>query len=1391
MTKKLIKNVSALAIGASLVTSTIVITPTTLPTTAKADSEAEGILNGLTPEQRDALKALTTNEKTGLHLEKSVNLNETKEVSVIVEFKEKTQKVAILEAQLKGKTLSTAAAKTKINDNHTIFKKDLETIFQENGKQKNSSYEINRTYKHAFNGVSMKLPANQVANLLKSNVVRAVYSDMKVQVEPPVELKEDKSSETSMKPYMADSVPFLGVDKLHQEGFTGKGVKVAVIDTGIDYNHPDLKNAYIGGFDFVDNDSDPMETTYEDWQKSDKPETDEDGNTFYTEHGTHVSGTISGQAANNSEYKTKGVAPDADIYGYRVLGPYGSGYSENVIAAIDKAVADGMDVMNLSLGARYNDPLYPTSIAINNAVLSGVTAVVSAGNSGSNMYTVGSPGTAALALTVGASDVSIELSNFTGKLTGQENITADLRLLAKGYEDDISKLANQTLEMVDVGLGGPTDYTGKDVKGKIALISRGSYALIEKVETAKKQGAVAALLYNNNPTEGHIPSYLGEGLHSLPTFSVTNKEGLTLKEKVSAGHKSLTFTDMKKIKTEGDTLAGFSSRGPSRVNYDIKPEITAPGVGVMSTIPSDIINKDKGDDYKLAYARLSGTSMAAPHVAGIAALMLQANKDLQPEDIKSILMNTADPLKGNYSVFEVGAGRVDPYEAIHANTKIKVFDKTEWNVDGKEKEIDEKTGAISFGSVPFSGKDFKDSRDVMIYNNDSRGKTFDVNVTFHTNLRGSKDAAKNGVKVTTDSSITVNGKSEKKSNVSISMPKEAEKGTYEGYVVYTNRENPTESYQIPFAVRYVEEGFETFTLSSPVLTTNNDVYDFEPITSVGATFVLKSHMRMIDVLLVDPKTGKDIGFLGSLDGIQVEDNTPVTIKSLFNGQYYPLTKDKDQPISTKLVKAKEGHYKIRMVGTNDNGKVFNAPQQDVFIDNTSPEKWDIKVAGEKAGTPFIEYKPNQKELSVSGFVFDKEIEKMKAVKIPFNQSKNNLYYETNEPKSKEDETKPPMKIALDEKGKFVNKIKVNNSVQPLLVHFDVMDAPKNFEGFFSNKEYALVKQGTPYVFGKPNKTISKEGDKVTFTLTANNVTNLKDAVFNFGIDESSMEVVDIKLTAAAKKLGVKKFNVKTREIGNDIEKTNISINFDGKRTVTGDIPMVDVTVKFEGDEDERLHAFGELKDMKSTFTDKRGKVTSPFTLVNKVFVAPSFSQAEGTLAATGFYDENGNLKKGVNYDKVGAKVTIKDHKGKKYTSSLNRDGQFLVTELPITKYEFTATVDVPGHFNTNTMFQAGIASNGRYYGELKDLHLVDAVAGDVNKDHVIDVMDAIALEENWKSNKRSADINFDGKVDVNDFAFVESNYLLQNDTVDGKVPTPKVEYKGKTLESIKRALGIR
>ncbi|WP_142350402.1 S8 family serine peptidase [Bacillus sp. AFS029533] len=629
---KIVKSMTVLALSSSFLLASF--GNVTNVSKAVSSTNVEDMLAKLTPTQRAALNQLSTNESTGLKISSDKDLNTTEQANVIVEFVHKPAKVAQIEASLEGQQLSATEATQLVDQDHNTFQEDVDQILTDENNSK-VNYKINRIYEHSFNGVSISLPANQIKNLLKSKAVKNVWSDETFSINPP-NLKEQseqlKADEFNIENYS----PYDGLDRLHAEGYTGKGIKIGILDTGIDYNHPDLKDAYKGGYDFVDNDNDPMEATYADWKKSGKPEIS-GSNTFYTEHGTHVAGIIGSRGVADTEYKTVGAAPEADIYSYRVLGPYGSGKGADIIAALDKAVSDGMDIINMSLGATINDPLFATSVAVNNAVLSGVTTVVAAGNSGNGMYTLGSPGSSALALTVGASTSAIDLFQFSGF---QNSKKYTIRELARNYTDDLTALKGKTFNLVDVGLGKGVDYNGKDVKGKIAFIQRGDTSFIDKIKLAKAKGAVAVIIYNNdvNKAEGIIQGYVGESLLAIPTFSMSNEDGLAISNAIKQGSSDFTFGDYTKFKTPEDELTTFSSRGPSRINYDIKPEVTAPGAAILSTVPFYVNNKtgdgSKPEDYKIAYERLSGTSMATPYVAGVSALLLQSNKNLQPADIK-------------------------------------------------------------------------------------------------------------------------------------------------------------------------------------------------------------------------------------------------------------------------------------------------------------------------------------------------------------------------------------------------------------------------------------------------------------------------------------------------------------------------------------------------------------------------------------------------------------------------------------------------------------------------------------------------------------------------------------------------------------------------------------
>ncbi|MDQ0207043.1 S8 family serine peptidase [Alkalicoccobacillus murimartini] len=475
---------------------------------------------------------------------------------------------------------------------------------------------IRKTFSTLYNGFSLSVPKKDLASVKALKYVERV------------------DEVATYQAALEESVPFIGAGSvrgmLDESGhrLTGEGVKVAVIDTGIDYTHPDLMQNYKGGYDLIDSDGDPMETL----ARQGPP----------TLHGTHVAGII---AANG---RVQGVAPEAEIYAYRALGPGGQGTTEQVIEAIEKAVEDDVDVLNLSLGNTVNGPDWPTSLALDKAVDAGVVAVTSSGNSGPGMWTVGSPGTAQKAISVGASAPPMQTPYITIPSKDKE---LELNAL-KGAE---RWTLTRDFEFVPAGYGMEDDYSEVEVRGRIALVKRGRISFQEKVKAAVKAGAVGVLIYNN--TSGSFVGGL-EQPSSLPAGTLSQEDGEWLLNELESTHSSTIRTMYRK---EQDFLAPFSSRGPVTFSWEVKPDLVAPGMSIDSTVPG-------------GYTGLDGTSMSSPHVAGAAALLVQAHPDWTPEQVKAALMNSAKQLMNKenkpYAPHEQGAGRLQVDKALKLDTLV-------------------------------------------------------------------------------------------------------------------------------------------------------------------------------------------------------------------------------------------------------------------------------------------------------------------------------------------------------------------------------------------------------------------------------------------------------------------------------------------------------------------------------------------------------------------------------------------------------------------------------------------------------------------------------------------------------------------------------------------------
>jgi len=1427
------------------------------PYELKSVNNAEEILKNLSSEQRKALEQLEASST--FTISPDINVNSPELVKVIVEFEQAPVKIEVMKQAAKGKELSTATANEKVEQSHKAFKEHVQAlkVKKDTTEYKVEDVNITREYKNAINGVAMTLPGMAVKDLLQSGVVKHIFKDYEVKVDPPVETQE------AIEPKMGDSIPQIGVDKLHAENITGKGIKVGVLDTGIDYNHPDLKDVYRGGYDFVDDDADPMETTYQDWIDAGEPI--EPGYVYYTNHGTHVAGTIAAQQKNDVDYAVKGVAPEVDLYAYRVLGPWGGGNTAGILAGIDQAIADDMDVINLSLGAATNDPLYATSVAVNNAMLSGVVAVVAAGNAGPNEKTLGSPGTAALGISVGASDVSMTIPTFSGSVFTNENDNLqrqgedlfhqledskldsedlssqledskldsedlssqledskldsedsssqledskrfdtdfsskledkkkelshqleDLQLLGKDFSDQLEDLQGQSLPFVYAGLGKVDDFTGKDVSGKIALIQRGEIAFDEKIKNAKNAGAKAVIVYNN--VDGQIPSYLGEVVGLIPSFRLSKADGEQLKE---LGEGSFTFETLRNTKTEGDHLADFSSRGPVNGNYDIKPDIVAPGVSIFSTTPEFINDPEEGINYGDAYVRMSGTSMATPHVAGAAALILQENPEYTPFDVKLALMNTSVDLQGDNSVYEVGAGRIAAYQAVHADTSIKVWDKTQNIENGNVVEIDEETGSIVFGRhFKKDDQPIEASKKVTVQNNSEEEKSYTLEVEYHGERNGIQDAVSNGVTVDVPSSITVGSFQVQELQPTITIPTSAAGGRYEGYIHVTNANNPDETYQIPFAVMATEKGFDFVKTTRPSVTNTTAFWELND-KQIHFIMKLNSPMTTMDVLVKDGKTGQAVGFIGTAN-TNFPIDRQVYLTGAFSGTVLPFTNDPSNPISDIPIKLPAGDYILELVAHDEDGKsyVFQNP---LIVDNTAPEvNMDIKSGVIEVNDSMFTVEDGQKAVWLHGTAKDATVDLLQSKGLDVDQSSNTMAYYTGDSGYMAGffpiQANGDVKLGIEES---------DIAIQPMRLWLRTWDTATAV-GY---QKYYFMKEGTEYTTTSYNKQELRLGDNFTMTLSLNNVKQLVSGEFNVEFLKDYFKFSNVKLNTAVKQYAMEKglqvsLNepVVTEGLYNNSLNIGASITGNAFKGLNGDMPFLDVTFKVvKGEVYEDVPGF----EVKKGSYKKSGQIAStaiPFYNTQDLKVIPTQTQLIGSISPEAFILQGSGAEylKAADYSKIGAQVYALSRSGKKYKGTIKRNASFEINGIPASDQVYTAVFEVPGHLKVMKKFIPGYHDeNGELRGQFLRIGQ-RSLAGDVNGDKMIDILDIQSVVDAYGTKDSSIvrqDINQDGVVDETDVRLIETNFLTKGpDAPDNKQPKEKIGKKG--LEYFLRLIGL-
>ena len=483
----------------------------------------------------------------------------------------------------------------------------------------------------------------------------------------------------------------------------GDGRTVAVIDTGVDYSLADLGGGFgpghrvVDGYDFVNDDADPMDDHM---------------------HGTHVAGIVGAGGDNLT-----GMAPEVSLTAWKALDENGGGTTSDLLLALEAAtdpLGDApADVVNMSLGGT-GDGSDPLGRAATAAVRQGVVVVAAAGNEGPTGQSVSTPAAAEGVIAVGASVTGVADPTLTlaGAEPGDEPRALDVDRFPLSANPPAEGF---TARLVDVGDGlDEEDYAeAGDVTGAIVIMDSFVVSQLGQVQgghlvqarLAEEHGAVGALLYSPSPTDPvdaaapqSSAGVLADGgfdlrRESLVMMSVSSAEYQEFKREVAAGTASATVGSTDRT----DTIAGFSSRGPSDA-MTLKPEIVAPGYEIMSNVPASF--GVEGDQY-----RFSGTSMAAPHVAGAAALLAQARPEHTAAQLRASLIGSAQALESDdarLSPSEQGAGKLDVAAAV-------------------DQQVTASPDAVSLGLADM-GSDRASTRTVVLHNAGDRAVTVRLSV---------------------------------------------------------------------------------------------------------------------------------------------------------------------------------------------------------------------------------------------------------------------------------------------------------------------------------------------------------------------------------------------------------------------------------------------------------------------------------------------------------------------------------------------------------------------------------------------------------------------------------------------------------------------------------------
>ncbi|WP_137988902.1 S8 family serine peptidase [Streptomyces vilmorinianum] len=688
--------------------------------------------------------------------------------------------------------------------------------FRAEARRRGLDYSERRAFDTLWNGLSIRLAASQLDTLTQVPGVKAVHPVDTVALPP----RDDVAD-----PQLATATAMTGADVAQNElGLSGTGVNVGVIDTGLDYDHPDLGGCFgpgcrvEGGYDFTGDDFTGSQTP---------PVPDEDPDDC-NGHGTHVAGNI---GANG---QVTGVAPGVAFTAYKVFGCEGQTTADIMLQAMERALADQVDVVNMSIGAPFAWPQYPTAQGADRLVRRGIPVVASIGNRGEDgLYSSSAPGVADQAIGVASYDnTHTNLPVFT--------ITPDGTKI--GYisaEGAPPPPTSGSFPMARTGTPTSTNdacdpLPADSLTGQVALIRRGACGFHTKARNAELAGAAGAVIYNNVP--GRFGASLsGEPAVTIPVVTVSDTEGVLIDGRLADGPVTMTWTaDTEAFpNATGNQISDFSSYGPGP-DLTLKPDLGAPGGFIRSTYPLE----------QGGYATLSGTSMASPHVAGAVALLLERRPNTPANAVRTIFQNTADPKPPSDdpgaldNVHRQGGGMLDIPGAVLAEATVE-------------------PSKLSLGESQAGPA----TRTLTIRNRSNAPKTYQLthaaaratgpdtlNVTHH-DAPATVAFTSAGNPVT---DVTVPGGGTATINATITAPASlADRGLYGGYLTLTNTQAPAEVYRVPYT------GFKGDYQSIPVLTPTVNGFpwlarwqgdDFYKVPPASSTFSLTGETNVPYVL---------------------------------------------------------------------------------------------------------------------------------------------------------------------------------------------------------------------------------------------------------------------------------------------------------------------------------------------------------------------------------------------------------------------------------------------------------------------------------------------------------------------------------------------------------------